>query len=74
VINPIKEYLEKRAQIIPKRYSLARNVTATLDMLLAFLIIFMAPQIAQIDLGKISLTFGLLMLAITTVLKIFNYW
>jgi hypothetical protein len=64
----------KRGVVISKKYSLARNTLATLDIFLAFLIIFLAPRIAELEMGKVSLTFGLIMLAITTVLKIFNYW
>lgn len=74
MINWLKNYLEKRAQLVPKQYSLARNIIASLDIFLALLIIFLAPKIAQLEMGKLSLTFGLIMLALTTILKIFNYW
>jgi hypothetical protein len=67
-------FIGKRGVVIPKKYSLARNILASLDIFLALLIIFLAPYIVELEMGKISLTFGLIMLAITTILKIFNYW
>jgi len=70
----ILEILGIKAQLVPKKYSFARNLIATLDVLLALLIIFLAPRLTEISSGKLGLTFGLIMLAITTVLKIFNYW
>jgi len=67
-------FFGKRGVIIPKKYSLARNTLASLDIFLALLIIFLAPRIVELEMGKLSLTFGLIMLAITTILKVFNYW
>ena len=66
--------LGRKGVIIPKKYSLARNTLASLDIFLALLIILLAPRIVELEMGKISLTFGLIMLAITTILKVFNYW
>lgn len=57
-----------------KKYSLARNVLTFLDILLAVLIIICAWKLYSTPLGPAALTFGLVMLTITTVLKVLQKW
>jgi hypothetical protein len=59
---------------IEKRYILARNLLAVLDIFLALLITFTARYLTDTPFGKAALTFGLIMIAITTVLKISHNW
>jgi len=59
---------------VEKRYLLARNLLALLDIFLAILITLTAQYLIDTTFGKTALTFGLIMIAITTVLKISHNW
>jgi hypothetical protein len=45
-----------------------------LDIILALLIIFSARRLVDSSMGKVALLFGLTMLAIVTIFRVFQKW
>ena len=57
-----------------KKYIIARDIIATLDIVLAILIIISTRYIIDTPLATAALVFGYGMLTLTTVLKILQKW
>ncbi|MBX4196393.1 hypothetical protein KW805_02285 [Candidatus Pacearchaeota archaeon] len=57
-----------------KRYSAVQFILAGLDISLALLIILGSEKLIATAFGKASLTFGLVMLGIVTVLRVLQRW
>jgi len=55
--------------LVPKEYSIARNIIICLDALIAILIIFLSRNLIQDSFGKASLSFGFVMISVVTLLK-----
>ncbi|HLC31923.1 MAG TPA: hypothetical protein VJK51_04605 [Candidatus Nanoarchaeia archaeon] len=54
--------------------STTAKIMALLDVLLSLLIIVGSQKLLNTDFGKVSITFGILMLTIITILRIFRKW
>jgi hypothetical protein len=50
------------------------KILASLDIIVAILIIVFASTLIKSPLGKAALTFGFIMLALTTILRILQKW
>lgn len=59
---------------VPRRFILARNILAFLDIFIAVMITVTARFLTNNLFGRAALTFGLIMIAITTILKISHNW
>ncbi|MEK6933796.1 MAG: hypothetical protein AABW75_02890 [Nanoarchaeota archaeon] len=57
-----------------KKYIIVRDIIATLDIVLAILIIISTRYIIDTPLAAATLIFGYGMLTVTTVLKILQKW
>ena len=56
------------------RFTLAEKILFFFDIGLAILIIFFSQKLIQSQFGKASLTFGIVMLGLITVLKVLKIW
>lgn len=59
---------------VPRRFIIARNILAFLDIFIAVMITVTARFLTNTLFGRAALTFGLIMIAITTILKISHNW
>ena len=57
-----------------KPYSLTRKLMSIFDIMLALIIIVCSSTVLRDPLGGVCLIFGISMLTIVTVLKIFQRW
>lgn len=59
---------------LDQNYKFAQKTLTILYIVLTFLIIVTANKIVESSLGKTALIFGLIVLAIVTITKIFQKW
>ncbi|MBX4212020.1 hypothetical protein KW787_01005 [Candidatus Pacearchaeota archaeon] len=57
-----------------RRFSSIQLILVSLDVLLAALIIIGSEKLRYTEFGKASLTFGLVMLGIVTILRLLQKW
>lgn len=57
-----------------RKYRLLKNVIFFLNVLIAVMIILGGRMLAQTDFGKAALSFGFVMIAISTLMKIVQKW
>lgn len=68
----IKEARKTTQKALEQNYRFAQRALTTLYIILTFLIIITANKIVTSSLGKFALLFGLLVLAIVTITRIFQ--